>query len=105
MLGKGGRRPGNIIAFVLAGAWSKIEDGAPEEGVDDHLLKQGDDAGVDGSVHESVFNGVEVASKDIVVLCDTHVPRHRGWCLICLSGWRRKEMGQLSFGLFVNVSI
>ena len=105
MLRKGGRRPRNVVAFMLAGVWPEVEDSPSEEGTDDRLLKWSDDVGVDGGVHESVLDGVEVVSEDVVVSCDVHVSRHRRRCLICLSGWRREEMGQLSFGLFMNVSV
>ena len=80
-------------------------DGPSKEGTDDRLLKRSDDVGVDCGVHKSVFDGVEVISEDVVVSCDAHVPHHRGWFLVCLSGWQREEMSQLSFGLFVDVPI
>ena len=105
VLRKGGRCPRNIVTLMLAGAWSEVKDGPFKEGTDDRVLKRSDDAGVDGSVHESVLNGVEAVSEDVVVSCDTHVLRHRRRCLICLSGQRREEMGQLSFGLFMDVSV
>ena len=91
--------------FMLAGTWSEVKDGPSEEGMDDCLLEWSDDAGVDGGVHEPVLDGVEAISEDVVVSCDAHVPCHRRRCLICLSGWQREEMGQLSFGLFMDVSI
>ena len=87
MLGKGGWGPRDVVAFVLAGAWSEIEDGTPEEGMDNRLLEWGDNAGVDGGVHELVFDSIEAVGEDIVVPHDTHVPRDRGGCLIHLSGW------------------
>jgi hypothetical protein len=105
VLRKGGQCPRNIVVLMLAGAWSEVKDGPSKEGTDDRLLKQSNDAGVDGGVHESVLDGVEAVSEDVVVSRDTHVPRHRRQCLICLSGQRREEMGQLSFGLFMDVSV
>ena len=87
MLRKGGRRPRNIVAFMLTRVWSEVKDGPSEEGADDHLLEQSDDMRVDGGVHKSVLNGVEAVSEDVIVSHDAHVPRHRGRCLICLSGW------------------
>ena len=73
--------------------------------MDDRLLKRSDDAGVDGGVHESVLDGVETVSEDVVILRDTHVSRHRGRRLICLSGWQGEEMSQLSFCLFMNIAV
>ena len=85
MLGKGGRGPRNVVALMLARAWSEVKDGPSEEGTDDRLLKWGDDAGVDGGVHESIFNGVEAVGEDIVVSRDAHVPHYHRWCLVRLS--------------------
>ena len=93
VLGKGGRGPRNVVAFMLAGVWSEVEDGPSEEGMDDRLLKWGDDAGVNGGVHEPVFNGLEAVGEDIVVLCDAHVARYCGWRLIRLSSRRGEEVG------------
>ena len=84
VLGEGGRGPRDVVAFVLARAWSEVEDGSPEERVDNRLLEWGDDAGVDSSVHESIFNGVEAIGKDVVVSRDAHVARYRRWRLIRL---------------------
>ena len=61
--------------------------------------------GVHGSIRESVFDGVEVVGEDVVVSRDVHVACHHRRHLICLSGWRGEEVSQLSFGLFVDVSI
>ena len=105
VLRQGGRHPGNIVVFMLARAWSEEKDGSSEKGMNDGLLKRGNDAGVDGGIHEVILNGVEAVSKDVVVSRDAHVSCHRRWCLICLSGWQREEMCQLSFGLFVDVPI
>ena len=86
VLEKGSRGPGNIVALVLAGAWLEVKDGPSEEGTDDRLLERGDDAGVDGGIHESIFDGVEAVGEDIVVPHDAHVARYRGQCLVRLSG-------------------
>ena len=87
MLGEGSRGPEDVVAFMLAGAWSEIEDSPPEEGTDDRLLKWGNDVGVNGGVHEPVFDGVEAVGEDIIVSCDAHIARYCGWRLIRLSGW------------------
>ena len=87
VLRKGGRHPRNIVTLMLAGVWSEVKDGPSKEGTDDRLLKQSDDAGVDGSIHELVLDGVEAVSEDVVVSHDTHVLCHCRRCLICLSGW------------------
>ena len=64
VLREGGRCPGDIVAFVLAGAWSEIEDGPPQKGADNCLLERGDNAGVDGGVHESVLHSVKTVGED-----------------------------------------
>ena len=105
VLREGGRHPRNIVAFMLAGTGLEIKDGPSEEGTDNCLLKWSDDMGVHGGVHESVFDGVEAVGEDVVVSHDAHVACHCRRRLICLSGWRGEEVSQLSFGLFVDVSI
>ena len=105
VLRESGRCPRNVVALVLARVWTEIEDGPSEEGANDGLLQWSDNMGVDGGVHESVFDGVKVVSEDVIIPCNTHVLCHCGWCLICLSSWQREEMGQLSFRLFVDVSV
>ena len=93
VLREGGRRPGDVVMFVLTRMWSEVKDSPPEEGMDNRLLQRSDDVGVDGSIHESILDGVEAVSEDIVVPCDAHVPCHRRRCLVCVSGQRREEMG------------
>jgi hypothetical protein len=61
--------------------------------------------GMNGGVHESILNGVEMSSEDVIVLCNVHVTRNGCWCLVCVSGWQREKVSQLSFHLFVYVSI
>ena len=73
VLREGGRRPGDVVVFVLAGAWSKIENGPFQKGVDDCLLEWGDDMGMDRGVHESILHDVETVGEDIVVPCNAHV--------------------------------
>ena len=87
VLGEGGRGPRDVVVFVLARMWSEIEDGPPEKRADDRLLERGDDAGVDGGVHESIFDSIEAGGEDVVVSREAHVARYRGWRLIRLSGW------------------
>ena len=70
------------VPFMLGGAWTKVVDGAPEEGVDDGLLEWSDDMGVDRGVHESIFDGVEAVGKDVVVAHDAHVARDGGRRLV-----------------------
>ena len=85
VLTEGGRSPRDVVAFMLAGVGSEIEDGPSEEGTNDRLLKWGDDAGVNGSVHELIFDGIEAVGKDVVVSRDMHVACHCRWRLVRLS--------------------
>ena len=87
LLGERGGGPRDVVAFVLGGARTEVVDGPPEEGANDGLLQRGDDARVDRSVHESILNGVEAVSEDVVISRDAHVARDGGRCLIRLSGW------------------
>ena len=77
MLREGGRRPGDIVMFVLTRAWSEIEDGPSQKGMDDRLLKQGNDTGMDSGIHEPVLHDVETAGEGIVVPHNAHVARDR----------------------------
>ena len=86
MLREGGRGPRDVVTFMLAGTWSEVEDSPPEKRADNRLLERGNDAGVDGGVHESIFDGVEAVGEDVVVSRDAHIARHRGRRLIRLSG-------------------
>ena len=86
VLRKGGRGPGDVVAFMLTRARSEEEEGPAEEGANDRLLERGDDAGMDGGIHDSVFDGVKTAGEDVVVSREAHVAGHRRWCLIRLSG-------------------
>ena len=86
VLREGGRGPRDVVTFMLAGAWSEVEDGPPEKRADNHLLEWGDDAGVDGGIHELIFNGIEAVGEDVVVPRDAHVVCYHGWRLIHLSG-------------------
>ena len=105
MLREGGWGPGNVVLFMLTGTRPEIKDSPPQERKNDGVLEGGDDAGMDSSVHEPILNGVETISEDIIVLHDTHVTHNSHRCLICMSGWQREEVSQLSFCLFVYVSI
>ena len=87
VLGEGGRGPRDVVVFVLGGAWLEVKDGSPEKRANNRLLERGNDAGVDGGVHEPIFDGIEVVGEDIVVSRDAHVACYRGWRLIHLSGW------------------
>ena len=93
VLREGGWHPGDIVAFVLTGAWLEIEDGPSQEGTDDRLLERGNDTGMDSSVHEPVLHGVETVGEDIIVPCNAHVGHDRRWCLVCVSSRRGKEVG------------
>ena len=86
VLRKGSRSPRNVVVLMLTRTRSEEEDGCPEEGANNHLLKRGDDAGVDGGVHDVVFDGVEAVGEDVVVPCEAHVASHRKWGLVRLSG-------------------
>ena len=85
VLGEGGWGPRNVVAFMLSGAWPEVENGPSKEGMDDRLLEWGDDAGVNGGVHEPVFDSVEAVGEDIIVPRDAHVARYCGQHLIHLS--------------------
>ena len=73
VLSESGWHPGDVVPFMLTRAWLEVEDGTSQKGVDDRLLEWGDNAGVNGGVHESVFYHVEAVGEDIVVLGDVHV--------------------------------
>ena len=75
MLREGGWRPGDIVAFMLTGAWLEIEDGPSQEGTDDCLLEWGDDTGMDSGIHEPVLHGIETVGEDIIVPRNVHVTR------------------------------
>ena len=85
VLREGGWRPGDVIALVLTGSWAKEEDGHAQKWADNSLLEGGDDAGMDSSVHKSVFDGIEAVGEDIVVPCETHVAGYHERRLVCLS--------------------
>ena len=86
VLGEGGGGPRDSVALMLSGAWTEVESGPLEKGADDCLLERGDDAGVDGSIHESIFNGIEALGEDIVVTCATVISV---W-FVCLVGEERR---------------
>ena len=86
MLDESGGGPQDVVAFVLSRAWVEVEYGPSKERMDDGLLERGNDAGMNGGVHESIFDGVEVLSEDVVVVREAHVARDHGRCLIHLSG-------------------
>ena len=69
------------------------------------LLEGGNNARMDSSVHKAILNDVETVSKNVIISHDTHVTCDGCWCLICVSGWQREEVSQLSFSLLVYVSI
>ena len=83
VLREGGSGPRDVIAFMLGRARPEIEDSSAKERADDGLLEWSDDAGVDRSVHEAIFDGIEAVSEDIVIARYTHVTRDGGGCLIC----------------------
>ena len=87
VLREGGGGPRDVVAFMLSGAWTEVKDGPPEEGANNRLLEWSDDAGVNGSIHESILDGVEAFGEDIIVSRETHVARHRGRRLVGLSSW------------------
>ena len=105
MLREGGRGPGNVVPFMLTRPWPEIKDSPPQERTNNGLLKGGDDAGMDSGIYEPILDSVKMISKDVIVPCDIHVMHNSCWCLICMSGRRREEVSQLSFCLFVYVSI
>ena len=105
ILGEGGQGPGDVVPFMLTRMQPEVKDGPPQKGADDGLLKGGNNAGMDSGIHQSILNGVEAVGEDVIVLHDMHVMHDGHWCLVCMSGWRREEVSQLSFCLFVNVSI
>ena len=87
VLDEGGGGPRDVVTFVLSGARLKVENGPSEERTDDGLLEWGDDAGMDGGIHEAILDGVEAFGEDIIVSREAHIARHRGWRLIRLLGW------------------
>ena len=105
MLREGGQGPVDVVPLVLTRMWLEVEDGPPQKGANDSLLKGGDNVGMDGSIHQPILHGVEAVGKDVVVSHDTHVTCDSRWCLICMSGRQGEEVSQLSFRLFVNISI
>ena len=86
VLDEGGGSPWNVIAFVLSGAWPEVENGPSEKRVNDGLLEGGDDAGMDGGVHQSILDGVEALGEGVVVSREVHVARHGKRRLVRLSG-------------------
>ena len=86
VLDEGGISPWDVVTLMPSGAWAEKENGSPEKGAHNGLLERGDDAGVNGSVHELIFDGVETLGEDVVVLSETHIPHHRTRCLVRLSG-------------------
>ena len=54
--------------------------------MNDGLLEGGDYTGMDGGVHESILDGVEMSGEDVIVSCNAHVMCNGRWCLVCMSG-------------------
>ena len=86
VLDKGGGGPRDIVVLMLSGARAEVEDGSPEKRADNGLLERGDDARVDGCIHESILDGVKALGENVVVPRETHVACYRGRRLIRLSG-------------------
>jgi hypothetical protein len=82
-----------------------MEDSSSKEWAEDGLLKWGNDMGVDSHVHQSILNGIGVFRKGEVGTCDLHFTVNDGGSVFAATVWGGKDVGQLSFHLFVNLPV
>ena len=79
------QHPRNIVLFMLSWAQVEVKDAGPQKGADYGLLAWRNDAGMDGSIHELVLDGIEAIGENVIVLHDTHITGNSCWRHICMS--------------------